>query len=85
MSGDDWNAYLNARREQTKTDREREIEKELAKIALKHQRAYQGEIAPLMEELTKITMNKPPLPVRLDDGRVFEYIGPTPETPIETK
>jgi hypothetical protein len=84
MKSDDWEAYLSARREQNKTKREREIEKLLAEIAMKHQRAYQEEIAPLMKELTAISMNKPPLPVRLDDGRVFEYVGP-PVAAVDAK
>lgn len=76
METDDWQAFLDARREQLKTDREREIERELAAIAAKHQRAYQEEIAPLMQELTEINMNKPPMPVRVGD-KIYEYVGPS--------
>lgn len=67
--------YLDGERERRKTDREREIEKELATIANKHRRALVDECAPLYEELAQIEARKPPMPVVID-GKVFEYTGP---------
>lgn len=75
MEHDAWQNYLEVLKEQRKTAREREIEKELAEIAERHRRSLRAECAPLYEELTKIEFAKGPLPM-LVDGKVFEYVGP---------
>lgn len=66
--------YLDGERERRKTDREREIEKELAAIANKHRREMVDECAPLYAELADIEARKPPMPVVID-GKIFEYTG----------
>jgi hypothetical protein len=76
MEYDDWQMYLDALREQRKTDREREIERELQHVAAKHREALVAESAPLYKELAEIEARKPPLPIQID-GKVFEYVGPT--------
>lgn len=75
MEQDEIQMFLDAERERRKTDREREIEKELHVIADKHRRALVAESAPLYEELKEIEMRKPPMPVVID-GRIYEYKGP---------
>lgn len=67
--------YLAGIRDSRKTDRERELERKLQKIAAKHREAMVAESAPLFEELTRIEMNKPPLPIMVD-GKMYEYVGP---------
>lgn len=75
MEFDAFQNYLEVLREQRKTPRERAIEKELAEIGLRHKRAMDAELAPLLDELTKIEIAKPPMPIFVD-GKVFEYVGP---------
>jgi len=75
MEHDEFANYLEVLKEQRKTPREREIEKELAQIGMKHKAALQAECAPLLAELTRIEMAKGPLPI-MHDGKVFEYVGP---------
>lgn len=75
MEHDEIQMFLDAERERRKTDREREIEKELLIIADKHRRALVAESAPLYDELKEIEMRKPPMPVVID-GRIYEYKGP---------
>lgn len=67
--------YLDNERERRKTDREREIEKELLAIADKHRKALVAESEPLYKELAAIEARKPPMPIVMD-GKVFEYVGP---------
>lgn len=67
--------YLAGIRESRKTDRERELERELQNIAAKHRAAMVAESEPLFKELSDIAMTKPPLPVMVD-GKVYEYVGP---------
>lgn len=69
--------YVAGLRESRKTPRERELERELLKIAAKHRDAMVAESAPLFEELAQIAMNKAPLPIEVD-GKVYEYVGPLP-------
>lgn len=76
MNFDEWENYLDMQRELRRTPREREIQKELDEVALKHKRAYEQEIAPLMDEMARLEAAKPPLPIRLENGMVFEYVGP---------
>lgn len=75
MDLDDWQRHLDFLKEQRKTDREREIEKQLIAIAEKHRNALVAESEPLYKELADIEARKPPLPIQID-GRVFEYVGP---------
>ena len=72
---DPFESYLAMLREQRKTAREREIEKELAEIFMKHKHAMDAEAAPLLAEMTKINALKEPLPVMVD-GKVYEYVQP---------
>ncbi len=74
MEHDEWENYLAVLREERKTDREREIEKELLAIADKHRRALVADSEPLYKELADIAARKPPLPIQID-GKVFEYTG----------
>lgn len=76
MEFDEIQNYLDAERERRKTDREREIERELLTIADKHRRALVAESAPLYKELADIAAKKPPMPVAVD-GKIYEYVGPT--------
>lgn len=76
----DFEAYIAAERERRKTPRERRINELIAEIAMKHQQAYQDEIAPLVAELIDINANKPPLPIRFDNGKMYEYVGPDSHT-----
>lgn len=71
----DFEQYLAGIRESRKTDRERELERELQQIAEKHRRAMVAESEPLFEELRRIEMQKDPLPIMLD-GKMYEYVGP---------
>lgn len=76
----EWDAYqnlLDMERERRKTPRERELEKVMAEIGMKHQRALQAELAPFIQELAEIESKKPPLPV-LFEGKLFEWRGPLP-------
>ena len=66
MEFDEIENFLAGERERRKTDREREIEKELLTIA---------DSAPLYDELKQIEMKKPPMPVVID-GKIYEYVGP---------
>jgi hypothetical protein len=75
MEHDDWQMYLDVLKEQRKTDREREIERELQQIAAKHRDALVAESEPLYKELAAIEARKPPLPINID-GKIFEYVGP---------
>lgn len=75
MNWNDWESYLEHLKEERKTDREREIDKELLVIADKYRKALVAESAPLYEELAQIEMLKPPLPIQID-GKIFEYVGP---------
>lgn len=75
MEHDEFANYLEVLREQRKTPREREIEKELAKIGAKHRAALLAECEPLQAELDRIEMAKGPLPI-MHDEKVFEYVGP---------
>lgn len=76
MDLETFNALVAAERERQKTPRERELDRQIAEIAQKHQRAYWAEIAPLVAELVRINETKPPLPIRLEDGRVMQYDDP---------
>lgn len=67
--------YLNGIRESRKTPRERELERKLQQIAAKHRDAMVAESAPLFEELSRIEIRKPPLPIMVD-GKMYEYVGP---------
>lgn len=80
MKLEDFEAYIAAERERRKTPREREIGRLIAEIAMKHQQAYQTEIAPLVAELIDINNYKPPPPIRLGNGKAYEYVGPNPHT-----
>lgn len=71
----DMEAYLANERDRRKTDRERELERELQVIAARHRDAMVAESAPLFRELAEIEARKPPMPVVID-GRVYEYVGP---------
>lgn len=75
MEYDAIQAYLDHQRELRKTDRERDIEKELLVLANKFRRALVDASAPLYAELAEIEARKPPMPVVID-GKVFEYTGP---------
>lgn len=75
MGWDDFQNLVELERERRKTDREREIEREIAAIAAKHKRSLDAELAPLMKELTEIEARKPPLPI-LHEGNIYQYIGP---------
>ncbi len=75
MEFDEVENFLSNVREARKTDRERELEKELLKIADKHRRALVAESAPLYEELAEIEARKPPMPIVMD-GNIYEYVGP---------
>jgi hypothetical protein len=69
--------YLAGIRESHKTDRERELERKLQRIAAKHRDAMVAESAPLFEELSRIEMRKDPLPIMVD-GKMYAYVGPKP-------
>ncbi len=75
MEFDEIENFLAGERERRKTDREREIEKELLTIADKYRRLLVADSAPLYDELKQIEMNKPPMPVVID-GKIYEYVGP---------
>lgn len=75
MEFDSFKNYLKVLREQRKTPREREIEKQIAEISMKHQRALADELAPLLAELVKLESAKGPMPVVID-GNMYEYVGP---------
>lgn len=75
MEFDEFQNYLEVLKEQRKTPREREIEKELVDIGMKYKAAMEAEYAPLLAELTRIEMAKGPLPI-MRNGKVFEYAGP---------
>lgn len=75
MERDEVQAYLDAERERRKTDRERELERQLMAIADKHRKALVAESEPIYKELTEIESRKPPMPMVMD-GKIFEYVGP---------
>lgn len=72
MEFDEFQNYIEVLREQRKTSREREIEKELAEIGMKHKRALEAECEPLLAELTRIELTKDPLPI-LHEGQMFAF------------
>lgn len=74
MESDEFQALIKLERERRKTPREHEIQAELMRIGEKHQAACQAEMAPLLAELTKIEMQKPPLPI-LHEGQVYRFAG----------
>jgi hypothetical protein len=67
--------YLAGLRESLKTDRERDLEGELQRIAKKHREALVAECEPIYKELAEIEARKPPLPIMVD-GKMYEYVGP---------
>lgn len=75
MEYDEVQAYLDNERERRKTDRERELERELNAIADKHRKALVKESEPIYKELAEIEARKPPMPMVMD-GKIFEYVGP---------
>lgn len=75
----DFQAYLDGLRESRKTDRERELERELLLIAERHRKAMVAESEPLLKELTEISARKPPLPIMVE-GKMYEYVGPRADT-----
>ena len=75
MEFDEIENFLAGERERRKTDREREIEKELLTIADKYRRLLVADSAPLYDELKQTEMNKPPMLVVID-GKIYEYVGP---------
>lgn len=75
MEFDAIQAFLDHEREKRKTPRERELEKELQRIAARHREAMLAESEPLFKELAEIEARKPPMPVVID-GKVYEYVGP---------
>lgn len=75
MELDDFQAYIDRLREARKTARERELDRELQRIAEKHRRALIAESEPIFKELAEIEANKPPLPIMIN-GKQFEYVGP---------
>lgn len=75
MEFDEFQNYLEVLKEQRKTPREREIEKQLAEIGMRHRAAIEAECAPILAELTRIEIAKGPLPI-MHNGKVFEYTGP---------
>lgn len=75
MNGDDWQMYLDALTEQRKTPREREIEKEMNELAARRRRELEDELKPLLDELVRINVLKPPMPI-LHEGKIFEHVGP---------
>lgn len=66
--------YLAGLRESRKTDRERDLEGELQRIAKKHREALVAESEPIYKELAQIEAMKPPLPI-MYEGKIYEYIG----------
>ena len=66
--------FIAGIRESRKTDRERELEGELQRIAKKHREALVRESEPIYKELAEIEARKPPLPI-LVDGKLYEYAG----------
>lgn len=77
MEYDEIQMFLDAERERRKTPRERELEKQLQKVAEKHRQALVAESEPLLEELRRIELTKAPMPVIID-GKIYEYVGPCP-------
>lgn len=55
-----------------------EREWELIRSVQEAQREYQRKIEPYIKELAGIRACRPPPPVVLPDGRVFQYTGPLP-------
>jgi hypothetical protein len=66
MEFDEVESFLAMERERRKTVREREIEKELLRIADKHRNALIAESGPLYAELAEIEAKKPPMPIVMD-------------------
>lgn len=75
MDFDEVENYLAGERERRKTDRERELERELHALAVQYREALVAASEPLYKELAEIEARKPPMPIVLD-GKVFEYVGP---------
>ena len=75
MDNDQFNAYINQIRESRKTQRERELEMELKRIAAKHRDAMVAESAPIFKELADIEARKDPFPIMIGD-EVFAYSPP---------
>lgn len=75
MEFDEIQNYLDGERERRKTDREREIERELLAIADKYRKLLVADSKPLYDELAAIEARKPPMPIVMD-GKIFEYVGP---------
>ena len=58
------------------TEREAELRQKLAEIGTKYQKAFHAEVQPIIDELVKIEIQKPPKPIIGPDGKVYSYIGP---------
>lgn len=76
MEFDAFQNWLQVERERRKTDREREIDKEIAAIYERHRHEIIAECDSLFKELTRIESAKGPLPI-WSEGKVFQYVGPT--------
>lgn len=74
MEFDAFQNYIDRLREERKTDRERDLEGELTRIAKKHREELVAESAPLYKELADIEARKPPLPIMVGD-QMFEFVG----------
>lgn len=70
----DFESYIAAERERRKTPRERELERQLQAIAVKHREALVAESEPLFKELAEIEARKAPMPIMID-GKRYEYVG----------
>lgn len=80
----DFQAYIDRLRESRKTARERELERELQRIAVKHREALMAESAPIFKELTEIEARKPPLPIMIGD-QVFDFTGRVAASPSSSR
>lgn len=58
-------SYIADLRESRKTERERELEQELNRIAMKHRKALVAESEPIFKELAEIEARKAPLPIMI--------------------
>lgn len=70
--------FLEGIRESRKTDRERDLEGALKRIAEKHRKALVAESEPIFKELAQIEARKPPLPIMFE-GKIYQYVDPEPQ------